>query len=66
MSSKSEKPIAKVIGKDGNVFVTLAICTKALKDAGHADKAKELSDKIWEAGSYQEALALMGEYCKLQ
>lgn len=60
------KPIAKVIGKDGNVFNTLAICTEALKKAGMEDKADELTDKVFNAKSYPAALNFMREYCELR
>ncbi len=63
MESNFKKPIAKVIGKDSNIFVTLGICTKALYDAGYSDKSEELTDKVMSAGSYNEALNIMREYC---
>lgn len=59
------KPQAKVIGEDGNVFVLMGICSKALKRANQADKAKEMSEKIFNAGDYDESLRIMGEYCEL-
>jgi len=60
------KPVAKVIGEDGNVFNLIGICMKALKRAGQPEKAKEMQEKIFAAGSYEEALNIMGEYCDLQ
>lgn len=66
MENSVKKPIAKVIGEDGNTLVTLSICTKALKKAGLADKAKELTNRVFDAGSYEEALVIMGEYCELR
>lgn len=56
------KPKAKVIGENGNVFVTLGISSKALKNAGQSDKAKEMSDKVFASDSYESALAIMQEY----
>lgn len=64
--SSSTKPVAKVIGEDGNVFNLIGICMKALKRAGQPEKAKEMQEKIFAAGSYEEALNIMGEYCDLQ
>jgi hypothetical protein len=63
---KVTKPIAKVTGEDGNVFSTMAICTKALKRAGLDEKAKEMSDRCFDSGSYEEAIAIMAEYCELR
>lgn len=61
-----EKPVAKLIGKDGNVFNLIAICSRALKKAGQADKAKEMQDKIFSCGSYDEALSITMEYCEIE
>lgn len=66
MENSVEKPVAKVTGEDGNVFVTIGICTKVLKKAGKEDKANELTDRCFAAESYEEALAIMGEYCELR
>ena len=61
----TDKPKAKVIGEDGNVFNLIAICSKALKRAKQQDKAKEMQDRVFGCGSYDEALTIMGEYCEL-
>lgn len=61
-----KKPIAKVIGEDGNVFNLIGICSRSLRKAGQGDRAKEMSEKIFKAGSYDEALAIMAEYCDLR
>ena len=57
-----EKPLAPIIGADGNVFNLIGICSRALKTAGYADKAKEMTDRITSSGSYDEALSIMCEY----
>ena len=56
------KPTAKVIGENGNVFVTLGISSAALKKAGLRDKAEEMAARVFKAGSYEEALGIMQEY----
>jgi hypothetical protein len=61
-----KKPVAKLVGKDGNVFNLIAICSKALKNAGQEDKAKEMQNKIFGCGSYDEALAIMMDYCEVE
>lgn len=65
MENKTEKPKAKVIGEDGNVFNLLGICSKALKKAGQSEQAKEMSKRVMASGSYLEALQAMEEYCEL-
>lgn len=62
----ADKPKAKVVGADGNVFNLIGICSKALKRAGLPEQAKEMSEKIFKCGSYEEALSIMGEYCDLE
>jgi len=64
-TKKTVKPKAKVIGKDGNVFNLLGICQRSLRAANQEDKAVELRERVWAAGSYSEALSIMGEYCTL-
>ena len=59
------KPKAKFTGKNGNVFNLIGICSAALKKAGQADKAKEMQTKILSSGSYEQALAIMAEYCEV-
>lgn len=60
------KPIAKVVGQNGNVFVTLSICTSVLNKVGQHKEAKEMSDKVFSCCSYDEALSIMMEYCDLE
>ena len=64
--AENKKPIAKVIGEDGNVFNLIGICSRALKRAGQNDKATELFKKVTSCGSYDEALCIMSDYCELQ
>jgi hypothetical protein len=61
MSDKA-KPKVKLVGKDGNVFNLLGICTRALKQSGQPEKATELKNRVMSSGSYEEALSLMLEY----
>lgn len=62
----NEKPIAKVVGEDGNVFNLIGICSRALKKAGMKEAAEEMTSRIFKSGSYDEALSIMGEYCDLR
>jgi hypothetical protein len=58
-----DKPFVQLTGEDGNVFIIIGRCSKALKRAGQADKAKEFTDKAFAAGSYDEVLQLAMTYC---
>jgi hypothetical protein len=65
MTTVNIKPKAKLIGKDGNVFNLLGICIGALENANQSDKADELSERIFNSHSYNEALSIMREYCEV-
>ena len=60
------KPRVTLIGKDGNVFNLLGICTRALGAAGLPDQARELREQVFRARSHEAALVLMTEYCDVQ
>lgn len=59
---EKNKPVAPIIGADGNVFNLIGICSRALKEAGYNDKAIEMSARVKSSGSYREALSIMCEY----
>lgn len=62
-----DKPTAKVIGKDGNVFNIMGICINALKQAGKEAKSREMTNRIQlEARDYAEALCIMAEYVDME
>lgn len=52
----------QLTGEDGNVFNLLSIVSKQLINAGYKEEAKELSERLWEQDSYDNALMLFKEY----
>lgn len=60
------KPKVSFVGKNGNTMNLLAICTKALKEVGQTKEADELTVKVFDAGSYDQALSRMREYCDIK
>lgn len=62
----NNKPKAKVIGENGNVFNLLGICTKVLRANNQNEQAKEMSAKIFTCSSYDEALQMMSEYVEFE
>lgn len=60
------KPQVDFKNVNGNVYVLLEICLKALKQAGFKDYAKELKNRVFESEGYQQALLIMSEYCKIK
>lgn len=57
-----ERPEAKIIGEDGNIFNVMGIASRALKNAGFKEESKEMIDRVTNSGSYEEALGIITEY----
>ena len=61
-----QKPRCRLIGEDGNIFNLLGIASLTLRKAGLIDKSKEMSGRVMVSGSYDEALAIIGEYVEVE
>lgn len=60
------KPDCPLIGQDGNIFHLMGIASRTLKRNGMPDQAEEMCSRITEtAGSYYEALNIIGEYVNI-
>lgn len=60
------KPDCELIGQDGNIFNLMGIASRTLKRNGMSDEAKEMVERITNgAGSYYEALNIIGEYVNI-
>ena len=60
------KPDCPLIGQDGNIFNLMGIAARTLRRNGMADQATEMCSRIHEsAGSYYEALGIIGEYVNI-
>lgn len=62
MEELGNKPQAKVIGENGNVYNIMGICRRALIRAGKADQVSEMFNRVTSSNSYDEALSIMQEY----
>ena len=60
------KPVAKLIGANGNIFVLVGIACKALKRAKMYEQATELQQRVFNCGSYDEALRTIMEYVDVE
>ena len=60
------KPVAKLIGADGNVFNLIGIAARALREAGQRDAAATMTARCFAAHSYDEALAIIAEYAEIR
>ena len=65
MSQLKNKPDCPLIGQDGNIFNLMGIASRTLRRNGMAEEAKEMTNRIYQSGSYDEALCIMGEYVNI-
>ena len=56
------KPKCKLTGVDGNIFTLVGVARDALGKAKMKNEAKEMSDKVSKAKSYDEALCIIADY----
>jgi hypothetical protein len=60
------KPQVKLIGQDGNIFNLIGIAADALRRANQSEQAKEMTNKVFKSGSYDEALQIICEYVDVE
>ncbi len=63
--SGTYKPQCKLFGQNGNVYNLIAIADQALKHANLKEKSKEMTNKVFKAHSYEEALSVIAEYVEI-
>lgn len=61
-----KKPIAKLIGADGNIFSLVGIAAKALRKAGQEDQVSEMRKKVMNSKSYDQALQVIMDYVNVR
>jgi len=61
-TAEPQKPDCPLIGQDGNVFGLIGLAARTLREHGLADQAKEMSERAFGSGSYDEALGIITEY----
>jgi hypothetical protein len=64
-TQEKQKPDCPLIGRDGNIFNLMGIASRTLKDSGMKSEAAEMRDRITSNGSYDNALAVIGEYVNI-
>lgn len=62
---ENHKPDCPLIGQDGNIFNLVGIASRTLKSHGMSEQAKDMCDRVFASGSYQEALCIIGEYVNI-
>ncbi len=56
----------KLTGQDGNIFNLLGIALRALRDGGHAELCRPLTEAVTSSKSYEEALCRIAEYVEVE
>lgn len=65
-AQEAQKPDCPLIGQDGNIFNLMGIASRTLRQSGMREQATEMCSRITEtAGSYSEALGIIGEYVNI-
>ena len=59
------KPDCPLIGADGNIFNLMGIAKRTLINNDMTAEAKEMCSRIYDCGSYSEALNVIGEYVNI-
>lgn len=67
VSKLDYKPVAKLVGTNGNIFNLMGIVKGALVAAGKEERGNEMCKRISsEAGCYDEALCIIMEYVEVE
>lgn len=64
-SASSEKPDCPLIGENGNIYNLVGIASRTLREHDQMDQAKEMSERVFAANSYNEALQIIDEYVNI-
>ena len=63
--TKKNKPDCPLIGQNGNIFNLVGIASRTLKRNGLSAEAAEMTEKVFNSESYEEALDIIGEYVNI-
>ena len=63
---KKSRPKLQLIGHDGNIFSIVADAGRLLSRNGQRKEADEMYDRVFQAGSYHEALGIISEYVETE
>ena len=63
---ENKRPQMKLVGEDGNIFAILGRASKLLRENGQPEKAKEMSDRVYQSGNYYQALHIISKYVETE
>lgn len=60
--TENKKPVAVLIGQDGNIFNLMGIAAKALRRNNQQELVPEMQKEVTSSKSYDEALVVLMKY----
>ena len=63
---KKDRPKLQLIGHEGNIFSVVADAGRLLSRNGQRKEADEMYGRVFQAGSYHEALGIISEYVETE
>ena len=60
------KPKCKLTGADGNIFNLMGLARKALREEGQRELGEEMTNRVYGAESYDEAIQIIMEYVEVE
>ena len=62
----SDKPKMQLVGQDGNIFSILGHASRLLCRNGQSEQASEMSRRVFNSHSYEDALSIISEYVETE
>ena len=59
-----DKPVAYLVGKNGNIFNLLGIARKALNANGQVEESHRMITEVQQSNSYHKVLTIIGKYVR--
>jgi len=59
---EQNKPKCQLVGTDGNIFALMGKASRALKENGMKKEAEKMTNGVFDASSYEEALSIICNY----
>lgn len=56
------KPDCALVGQNGNIYNLIGIATRTLQENNLKEQVKEMTDRVFAAGGYYEALGVIADY----
>ena len=66
INNQTNRPQLKLEGTDGNIFSILGKATQLLRENGQPEQAAEMARRVFQARSYERALAIVSEYVETE